>query len=133
MAETKKTGTAKKAPAKKAPVKKVTKKEEEKVVVSPIEQILDPSNNENIFLFNEQQQAVEFEQIALIPYADEVYVILRPIDAFEDIKEDEAVVFKITEEENGEVYLDAEENEGIIDVIFDMYYKLYEEVNKTRK
>ena len=44
--------------------------------VNPIDAIYDENNEENIVLYNENDEPVEFEQIAVIPIEDNVYVIV---------------------------------------------------------
>ena len=64
-------------------------------------QLMDDENDENLTLIDENGEAVEMEQIAVITYNDELYAILRPLD--ED--EDAAVVFKIEAEDEESLIL----------------------------
>jgi len=77
-------------------------------------QLLDENNNDNVFLFDEQDNEIEFEQIATVTYENHVYAILRPLDAAED----EAVVFLLdpTDEESINVVEDDELAEKVLDV-----------------
>ena len=50
--------------------------------LSPIDMLLDENNTENIKLYNEENQEVEFEQIALIPIEDKTYAILYVVMSF---------------------------------------------------
>lgn len=90
---------------------------------SPIEMLLDENNDENIVLFDENNKENEFEQIAVIPLEDKTYVLLRPVEAWEGLGEDEAVVFAI-EEIDDEDCLIIEEDDKVIDAVFDAYYEL---------
>ena len=56
-----------------------------------LSQLLDDKNDENIVLFDDAGESVEFEQIAIIPHNGDMYALLRPTDA----DEDSAAVFKI--------------------------------------
>lgn len=111
----------------------MAKKKEVEEQVSAIDQILNPENNANVVLINENDEPVEFEQVALVPFEEKLYAILKPVEQFEGVEEDEAVVFSITEEENHEVYLDVETDDRIIDEVFGIYYALYEEATKGEK
>ena len=82
--------------------------------MSEIEKLLDENNDENLFLYDENDNAVEFEQVAVIPYCEKVYAILSPVQKIEGVADDEAFVFVIEE---------------IIDAIFVEYYKLLDEAN----
>jgi len=76
--------------------------------------LLDEDNDENIFLFDENGDEIELEQIATVMHEDHIYAILRPVDA----EEDEAVVFLIdpTDEESILVVEDDELAETILEV-----------------
>ena len=120
MSETKKTTT-----------KKVTKKVEEKeeiVKVDIVDVLLDENNTAPIYMYNDKGEQIEFDQIAVIPYGeDELYCILKPITKIPGIKDDEAVVFKVEEDANGEGFLKVEDREEVAIAIFDQYYNLVEE------
>lgn len=91
--------------------------------LSPIDMLLDENNNENIVLFNEDNQKVEFEQIALVPIDSRVYALLKPVLHIDGIGEDEALVFTI-EEIDGEDCLVIVEEDEIIDNVFEEYYEM---------
>ena len=94
--------------------------------LNPIDMILDENNTDPIVLYNENDDPVQFEQIALIPLEDGTYVILKPVEDIEGIADDEALVFQITELD-GEDVLVVVEDDAIIDVVFDEYYALLKE------
>ena len=94
--------------------------------LSPIDMLLDENNTENIKLYNEENQEVEFEQIALIPLEEKTYAILKPADTMEGIAEDEALVFVIDEIDD-EDCLVIVEDDAIVDNVFAEYYKMLEE------
>ncbi len=91
--------------------------------VSPIDLLLDENNSDNITLYDENGDGVEFEQIAVIPMDEKVYAILRPIEAFEGMKDDEALVFNIEEVDDEEVLV-VTEDDKVIDKVFDQYYEM---------
>ena len=91
--------------------------------LSPIDMLLDENNNANIVLFNEDNQKVEFEQIALVPIERRVYALLRPVSHIDGIGENEALVFVI-EEIDGEDCLIIVEDDEIIDKVFEEYYEM---------
>jgi uncharacterized protein YrzB (UPF0473 family) len=103
---------------------------EEKEVRNPIEALLDAEDNSPIVLFDEKDNEVEFEQVALIPYKNKAYAILKPVKEIEGVKEDEAIVFSLLEDENGEDLLSVETDEAVITTVFDEYYKLLDSEGK---
>ena len=69
---------------------------------NPILKLLDPENNDAITLYDENEKPVEFEQIALIPYNEKLYAILKPVAKMDGVAEDEAIVFSFEEDETNE-------------------------------
>ncbi len=104
-------------------------KEEKKDVkeVNPIDALFDVNNSENIVLFNEKDEAVEFEQIALIPLEEVVYAILKPTAKVEGVADDEAFVFEVVENEEEGDSLRLVEDDKLIDDVFVEYNKLLDE------
>ena len=91
-----------------------------------LDKLLDENNDDNIILYNEENEPVEFEQIALITLDGGVYVLLRPVDTLEFMADDEALVFEIEEFEDGQS-LTIVDDEEVVDAVFDAYYALLEE------
>ena len=61
-----------------------------------VDQILDEDYVDNIFLYDDEtDKDVEFEQVALIPIDDDVYVILKPVTPVDGVGENEALAFRI--------------------------------------
>jgi len=90
---------------------------------SPIEILLDQENNENIKLYDEKNNCVEFEQVAIIPIDEKIYAILRPVAGLDGVGEDEALVFSI-EEVDEEDCLVVVDDDTVVDAVFEQYYKL---------
>lgn len=105
----------------------------EKVETDPIRRLLDPKDNEPIVLYDENDNQVEFEQIALIPLEDKLYAILKPAKKMEGVADDEAIVFSFQEDEEQAPILVVEESDKIIDEVFDVYNKLLDEEEKKQK
>ena len=94
--------------------------------LSPIDMLLDENNVENIKLYNEENQEVEFEQIALVPIENKTYAILRPVLEMDGVAEDEALVFVIDEIDD-EDCLVIVEDDAVVDKVFEEYYKMLKE------
>lgn len=92
-----------------------------------IERLLDENDLGTIVLFDENDKEVEFEQIAIIPYDNEVYAILKPVEEMEGVADDEAIVFLLDADEESDEVLSVVEDDAIIDAVFDAYYKLLDE------
>ena len=94
--------------------------------VDILDVLLDEENTENIFMWNEKGEEIEFSQVAVIPYEDDLYCILKPLQEIPGVKDDEAIAFKVVENKKGS-YLTVETNEVKAVKIFIEYYKLLQE------
>ena len=92
------------------------------MVMTEIDKIFDEECCENIFLFGENGEKLEFEQIAVLPIYHKIYVILRPV-GINTLADDEALVFCI-DEIDGEQTLVLLEDEALIDDVFSEYYNM---------
>lgn len=88
-----------------------------------LEQLTDPENTDPVILFNEKGEEIAFEQIAIIPMVNDLYVILTPVIPIEGVGEDEGIVFRIVNQK-GKSTLVLVDDEGIIDRVFDIYDSL---------
>ena len=61
--------------------------------------LLDEKNDENIFLFGEDDEEVELEQLGIVPFEDNLYALLRPTCEDEDV----ALVFKVDHEDENSI------------------------------
>ena len=95
--------------------------------INPIDALFDENNNDAIILLNEKGEEIAFEQIALVPILEKVYVILKPIQPMEGVGEDEGLVFSIEQNENNEEYLALVVDEEIIDAVLNVYDALVAE------
>ena len=101
-----------------------------KKVLDPVEMILDPNNYDNVVLYNEKDEPIEFEQIAVIPIKDNTYVILQPVAPMAGIEEDEAFAFLLPKRELGETDVQLVEDDELIDQIFAAYARMYDSQKK---
>lgn len=93
--------------------------------------LLDPDNTDPIILIDEKNnKRITFEQVAIVPYNDKIYTVLKPVDKIENVADDEAIVFYVDETVKPSV-LRVEEDEQTAIKIFDEYYNLIEEANKN--
>lgn len=86
---------------------------------SIMEQLMDENNVDNIVLYSEHDEPLEFEQIAVVPLDGSVYAILRPVPTPEWMKSDEALVFLVEEES-----LLIEQDDAVIDRVFAEYNRM---------
>ena len=111
--------------------------EHKEEIVDILDLLLDEENSEPISLFDENDKEVKFEQVAIIPEGEKIYAILKPIDEMEGVADDEAIVFVVDYDNDGNSFLAVETNEEIAIKVFDKYYQLLDEedakANKDNK
>ena len=111
-------------------MKEKENKQEEVKDVNILDILLDEDNDDPITLFDENDKAVRFDQVAIIPFKEKLYAILKPIDDMEGVEDDEAIVFLIEETEDGDAELVIETDEPTAIKVFDEYYKLLDKKKK---
>lgn len=84
-----------------------------------------------ITLMTETGEEIDFEKITEVSYRRKTYYILKPVQAFEGVEEDEAFVFGVSNVK-GEERFDVVTDDKIIDGVFAKYDKMFEE-KKTDK
>lgn len=91
--------------------------------------LLDEDNKEPIVLIDGKGKRISFEQIAIIPYNDRIYAVLKPVEEIAGIADDEAIVFYV-DESGEEPVLMVETDEKTAIAVFDEYYNLLDEADK---
>ncbi len=86
--------------------------------------LLDENCNDPITMTGKDGKTVTFEQVAIIPYENELYALLKPISGMEGVPDDEAVLFLFAETEEGEHYLQLVKEQSIKDGVFNIYLDL---------
>lgn len=89
-----------------------------------LDKIYDEENSDVLVLKNANGEDIAFEQIALIPQGEQVYLIVKPVQPLEGLGEDEGLVLLINE---GLKRFDLVTEEDVIDKVFDVYDQLIEE------
>ena len=94
-------------------------------VINPIDMLFDENNMENIVLYNDKDEPVEFEQVELVSLDNKFYAILQPVNEIDGVFDDEAFAFEIVRDKEKGDSLVLVEDDALIDKIFDEYKKMY--------
>ena len=77
-----------------------------------------------ITLYDDNNKPVEFYQVACVEYEDEFYALLQPVEPMEGLGEDEALIFKLVEQEDDDSDLFVPvEDEELLNAVFDEYLR----------
>ena len=110
---------------------------QEAAQVDLLDVLLDKDNKDPITLMDEKGKQLSFEQIAMIVHEvkkeKKLFAILKPVDKIEGIGENEAIVFLVDQDKNGNTILKIEEDEDVAIDVFDGYYDLLEEEMAKQK
>lgn len=112
-------------------IEEASKKVEQSMDI--VDVLLDENNKEPIVLVDDKGKRLSFEQIAVIPYNDKLYAVLKPIDKIDNVADDEAIVFYVHEEQGKEPVLMVETDEKAAMDVFDEYYNLLDAEEKKSK
>lgn len=83
-----------------------------------------------VVLKDEEGKEIEFVQIATIDYDDEWYAFLQPTE-LGDLEDDEMIIFKLEEDENGETIFIPVEDEDLMDKVYNEYVKEVEKMDEV--
>ena len=80
-----------------------------------------------ITLTSENNEEIEFVNIAQIVYQSKIYAILQPVELLDGMDEDEAFVFEVETDEEGQNSYTIVTDDEIVDEVFSRYNQLLEE------
>ena len=92
--------------------------------------LFDEESNQNIILYGDNGEEIEFEQVATICLEENgtVYCLLHPVKPMDGMEEDAAIVMELSEDiDTGDDILLMVDNEEILDKVWEEYYKLCRE------
>lgn len=89
-----------------------------------VDRLFDESNEENIFINDNDGKEYEFIQLAVVDFKENYYAVLQPVTPVEGVGEGEVMIFMIDEEQDCLVYT---EDEKIIYGVYGEFMKMLEE------
>lgn len=84
-----------------------------------------------VTLIGANGQEIDFIEIAGIAHKGNYYAILQPVELVEGMENDEALVFKVNRDKDGEDKFEIELDDEIIDAVFAEYNKLLDEAQNS--
>lgn len=80
-----------------------------------------------VTLLSANGEEIDFVEVAGIAYRGNFYAILQPVELLDGMEDDEALVFRVTRGKDGEDSFSIVLEDGVIDAVFEEYYKLLDE------
>ncbi len=78
---------------------------------------------EVITLYDDNNNAVDFNEVAVVEYEGEFYALLQPVEPMEGMEEDEALIFKIVQKDEDTDEFEPVTDEDLLDAVFNEYLK----------
>lgn len=85
---------------------------------------MNPDNTDVLTCYSYLGAAIHFEQIAVIPYNNEVYCVLKPVEEMQGIADNEVIVFRVDQLNPTEDYLVVEMDEKTAMGVYEKYLEL---------
>ena len=82
-----------------------------------------------IELIDENSEVISFEHIMTLDYAEREYIVLSPVDQESDSDEDEIVILRVEQDENGEDILVGIDDGEELDTVVEAYEELAKQQN----
>lgn len=79
--------------------------------------------DEIITLYDENNNPVDFEEVAVVEYEGEFYALLQPVEPMEGLGEDEAIIFKVVQKDDETDEYEPVTDESVLDAVFNEYLK----------
>lgn len=92
-------------------------------------EIVTEDDDDIVTLLSANGEEIDFVEIAGIAYKGNFYAILQPVELLDGMSEDEALVFKVSRDEDGSDKFEIELDDEIIDAVFAEYNVLLDEAN----
>jgi len=89
------------------------------------EGVMEPENV--VELVDENDNTVRFEHLMTVEHEGDAYALLVPIDPVEDVGEDEVVILRIEEGDDGDDTYVGIEDEALLEAVFAKYLEIAEE------
>ena len=86
-----------------------------------------------VTLLSATGEEIDFVEIAGIAHKGNFYAILQPVELLEGMADDEAFVFKVTRNADGEDKFELELDDDIIDAVFAEYNRLLDNIENSEE
>lgn len=80
-----------------------------------------------VVLLDEEGNEITFELIDAVEYNDETYVVLLPVNPQTEEEEHEVTILKVAVDEHDEDVFVVEEDEDVLDEVFEIFQRQMEE------
>jgi len=97
--------------------------------IEEFDEELETADDDIVTLTSADGEEIDFVEIAGIAHEGKFYAILQPVELIEGMEDDEALVFEVSRNENGEDNFSIVLDDDIINPVFEIYNKLLDEAD----
>lgn len=80
-------------------------------------------DDEIVTLYDDNNEPVDFYEVACVEYKDDYYALLEPVEEMEGLEDGDVLIFKLEEQEDGTDLFVPVEDEALLNEVFDEYMK----------
>ena len=80
-------------------------------------------DDEIVTLYDDNNEPVDFYEVACVEYKDDYYALLEPVEEMEGLEDGDVLIFKLEEQEDGTDLFMPVEDETLLNEVFDEYLK----------
>lgn len=80
-------------------------------------------DDEVITLYDDNNNPVDFYEVACVEYEDNYYALMQPVEPIEGIGEDEAIIFRLEEQDDDTDLFLPVDDESVLEAVFNEYIK----------
>lgn len=84
-------------------------------------------DDEIVTLYDDDNQPVDFYEVAVVEYEDDYYALLEPVEEMEGIEEGEVLIFKLEEQDDGTDMFIPVDDEELLNAVFEEYLRTAED------
>ena len=78
-------------------------------------------DDEIVTLYDDNNEPVDFYEVACVEYKDDYYALLEPVEEMEGLEDGDVLIFKLEEQEDGTDLFVPVEDEALLNEVFDEY------------
>ena len=78
---------------------------------------------EIVTLYDDDDNATEFYEIAVVEYEGDFYALLQPVEELEGVEEGDVLIFRVEEEEEGNDRFMNVEDENVLNAVFEEFMR----------
>ncbi len=81
------------------------------------------NGEEIVTLYDDQNNGIDFYEIAVVEREEEFYALLQPVEEMEGIEDGDVLIFQVIEQEDGEETFKSVDDEAVMNEVFEEFMR----------